>query len=427
MIGRFNRFGLALGAAVFVAMLLAVAVWAAAAADIDQCANGTFASPQQCAGAQWQNGNVNENNSHYREGDTVPFRIKLTGLTAGTTYSVTIQWQYLNSGKHAYDYITSYNASETTADPCSNAGFVCSAPTSTFPIPADPTLASCTGFTGTQVPGVFTLFGGTITSLSAYGTTTCGTGNQFQSITINFTASAADEVLAWGGHIASDFDWGPNTGAEAISGSPYHMAQQSCSFGCGAQDRSLKASGVILPPAISTQRSGPNSSMQPGTQVSDTVVMTGTTGPISGTVSFFLCSNAPNHTPPNCTTGGSAVGGPTTVQQSQTGSGNNITYFGRASSINVQPLDPGTYCFRVEFTPAANSQYAFAKHTNTITLGGGAECFDLSGPTAVTVNTFDANQQGYALVAANELAVLGLGIAGVLTLGLVALVVMRRK
>src|SRR5437868_15238040 len=28
------------------------------------------------------------------------------------------------------------------------------------------------------------------------------------SITINFTAVAANEVLAWGGHIASEFDWG---------------------------------------------------------------------------------------------------------------------------------------------------------------------------------------------------------------------------
>src|SRR5439155_7537961 len=197
-------------------MVLALAVWASEGANIDQCANGTFAAPQQCAGAQWQNGNLNENNSHYREGDTVPFRIKLTDLVPGTAYSVTIQWQYLNSDKHAYDYITSYNVTETTADPCSSAGFACSGPTTTFAIPADPTLASCTGFVGTQIPGVFTLFGGTLTGVGAYGQTTCGTGNQFQSISVSFTAVAANEVLAWGGHIASDFDWGLNSGAEAI-------------------------------------------------------------------------------------------------------------------------------------------------------------------------------------------------------------------
>jgi len=158
-----------------------------------------------CNDAQWHNGKVNENNSHYREGDVVPFRQKLTGLTPGTTYSVTIRWQYQNTDKHAYDYITSYNATETTADPCSNAGLVCSGPTTVGEILADPTLASCTGFTGTQIGGNFTLFGGTITSLSAYGTTTCGTGNQFQSITANFTAVAANEVLAQEGLTLNDF------------------------------------------------------------------------------------------------------------------------------------------------------------------------------------------------------------------------------
>ena len=35
-----------------------------------------------------------------------PFRDTVTGLTAGTTYSLTISWEALKGGTHAYDYIT---------------------------------------------------------------------------------------------------------------------------------------------------------------------------------------------------------------------------------------------------------------------------------------------------------------------------------
>src|SRR5438093_1099457 len=71
---------------VFSALWIGVA-FAANAANIDQCANGQKPTPVVCAGAQWQNGNLNAQNSHYGEGDTVPYRIKFTGLA--TTGAVT--------------------------------------------------------------------------------------------------------------------------------------------------------------------------------------------------------------------------------------------------------------------------------------------------------------------------------------------------
>src|SRR5438046_140055 len=134
----------ALGLAAALSLAIGVVFAAPPAADIDQCANGPSSGPLVCTGAQWQNGNLNINNSHYREGDSVPFRIKLTDMVPGQTYSVTINWQMLNAASpndaHAYDYLTSYNRTEGTADPCSGiAG--CGAFT-TFPIPADPTLAA---------------------------------------------------------------------------------------------------------------------------------------------------------------------------------------------------------------------------------------------------------------------------------------------
>ncbi len=42
------------------------------AANLDQCGNGTVLAPIACAGSGWQNGNLNANQAHYVEGDSVP-------------------------------------------------------------------------------------------------------------------------------------------------------------------------------------------------------------------------------------------------------------------------------------------------------------------------------------------------------------------
>src|SRR5688572_11513635 len=45
-----------------------------AMADLDQCANGTASAPVPCTLDAWQNGNINQNQAHYKEGDSVPYR-----------------------------------------------------------------------------------------------------------------------------------------------------------------------------------------------------------------------------------------------------------------------------------------------------------------------------------------------------------------
>src|SRR5690349_13631225 len=204
----------------------------AAGANLDQCANGDFASTNTdcphgtATDGDWQNGDLNANNSHFREGDSVPFRIVFSGLSGSN--SVTIHWQATNSpAQHAYDYLTTWNRTVTSANPCDGvSGCVLGSPSSTSAIPADPTLAAICGFTGSQIAGVFTMWGGTITNVSAYGLSGCAStsANTDNSITINFTASVPNPVLAWGGHIASSIDWGQGHSASAISGSPYRMA-----------------------------------------------------------------------------------------------------------------------------------------------------------------------------------------------------------
>ena len=205
-----------------------------ASASLDQWGN--------LAGS-WQNGNLNTSNSKYAEGDTVPFRAILGGLgAAGTQHTITIEWDTMKNGAHAYDYLRTFNASES-ANPCvAQPGCVLASPDSTFGIPTDPQV------TVAQAAGNFTLWGGTIDSVSAYGDSGPLGGTDSQRITITFTSSSTKGVLAWGGHISTRVDYPtPGKTASKISGSPYHMRVLEIDGSGGNQDRSLSAAAVFIP------------------------------------------------------------------------------------------------------------------------------------------------------------------------------------
>lgn len=216
-------------------------------ADLDQCANFDNAGPSasDCDPTNWVNGNLGSSKARYYEGDSVPYRMRFDNLTIGS-HTVIVEWDTTKSDKHALDYITSYDRTVTTANPCAGVSG-CGAST-TFPIPVDPQVS---GASVTQIAGNFTLFGGTITSLSAYSAGAgFPTGDNSRRIAVTFTASVANPVLAWGGHIAHRQDWGATNSAIAIPGSPYHTRLISLDGTGGNQDRSLSADAVIFPGSI---------------------------------------------------------------------------------------------------------------------------------------------------------------------------------
>jgi uncharacterized repeat protein (TIGR01451 family) len=231
------------------ALLMApLALGANPSANLDQCANDPApSSPSDgcnLTASQWVNGNLGASKSVYREGDSIPYRLTFGNLSTSGSHTVKIEWDTTKAGKHAIDYLTTYNQSVLNANPCLGISG-CSAFT-TFPIPADPQV---TGAGVTPIPGNFTLYGGTITSVSSY-TYSNGpgfTGDKSASLVITFTASVANPVLAWGGHIASRKDWGNANSAVAISGSPYHTRLLDLDGTGGNQDRSLSADAVIFP------------------------------------------------------------------------------------------------------------------------------------------------------------------------------------
>src|SRR5262245_19119915 len=246
------------------------------AAELAQAANGKPSAP--LAIAEWQHGNINENNSHYGEGDSVPFQMDLTGLV-GSTHTLIIQFDYtVGSGEHAYDYLTSFDRltsnNQTVANPLIGTGIVGSGTmataTSTFAIPTDTNINNVvitpapnnnppSNSPFVQIPGLMAMFDNAPGSATnritdvyysdEMGNPTAPPAQQgsalMATITIKFISTGQSEVVfAWGGHIGSARDWGQGNSATAISGPPYHMRVIDLDGGGGNQEPTVKDADV---------------------------------------------------------------------------------------------------------------------------------------------------------------------------------------
>jgi uncharacterized repeat protein (TIGR01451 family) len=232
-----------------------------------------------------------------------------------------------------------------------------------FTIPVDLTIAFANPGSA-QASGCISIWNGTITNIT-YGSLD-STGQR--SVIVTFTATDPTVLIAWGGHIASQIDWGAGNSASAISGSPYHMRLLTLDdVGLGNQDRSLKASGILPIPAVFTTQASVGQITSGQGTVTDTATLSGSNGPVTGSVKFFVCGPAGSN--PDCTFGGTQVGGAVTIVG------------GQAVSAPFTPSGTGHYCFRGEYTPDAFAPYSPSNHTDT-TL----ECFTVTAQTALNTN-----------------------------------------
>src|SRR5262245_44425609 len=92
-----------------------------AAANLDQCQNDAAPSDPTdgCTlDSDWARGNLTPSKSNYREGDSIPYRLKFSNLNTSISHTVIIKWDTTKNDKHAIDYLTTFNRTVTTADPC---------------------------------------------------------------------------------------------------------------------------------------------------------------------------------------------------------------------------------------------------------------------------------------------------------------------
>ncbi len=244
------------------------------AANLDQARNGGQAGP--VSPVDMQNGNLGSQQSHYVEGQSVPYRAVLTDLPIGESLTITLGFDIKHSNRHALDYLTHYNRMQPhtyashitpeTVDPLVGlVGFPVTF--STFPIPAPTSVSSpvlgqpTASFNALPAAErLMTLYGGTITAIVYLNQGNLTAAQSEAQVNVTFTPTSNKAVLAWGGHIGTRLDWGFVAGvprsAGGISGSPYHMRLKSwinnddppCLSNLGNQDRSLSADAVVPPP-----------------------------------------------------------------------------------------------------------------------------------------------------------------------------------
>ncbi|TNE66015.1 MAG: hypothetical protein EP344_02655, partial [Bacteroidetes bacterium] len=227
------------------------------AADLDQYRNGPFDNPNNTC-TNWVNGNAGEQNSHYMEGWSIPYRCEMTDLPLNTPITLTLGYDVKHSGKHALDYLTyfhrmlphdifcdgGHNTPECVT-PANGAftTFAIPAPSSVnSPVPGMPTNSF------NALPGgekLMRLYGGIIDDIQYVTEGDLNAAQSETQINVIFRATSSTAVLTWGGHIATRDDWGAGNSAGGIGGSPYHMRLVGWSLNnLGNQDRSLSGAAV---------------------------------------------------------------------------------------------------------------------------------------------------------------------------------------
>jgi uncharacterized repeat protein (TIGR01451 family)/fimbrial isopeptide formation D2 family protein len=134
---------------------------------------------------------------------------------------------------------------------------------------------------------------------------------------------------------------------------------------------------TCVPPDITTTSSVATADF--GQTVTDTANLSGSNGAVTGTVDFFTC------TPAQVTAAGCPEGSGSLVTDSAAINAGVAVSTGY--TVGLTSAAVGKYCWRAEYTPAADSDYLAASHTNATT-----ECFTVAPATIDVTKT--ANPAG---------------------------------
>ncbi len=232
-----------------IAVLFSIAAISAVGANLDQWNKSTV---------KWQNGNLGK--AGYSEGSVVPFRLAVDGMAADTDYTIHINFDVTKGGAPGYDFLATYDATETNVNLCGTDGGgyspLCASTTPTGltgvlsdTIPFDAgstTFATPPHKAGLSIAGAIansiangntnlTIFGATFVSIgqAVYSGSTSANSSGDYTVVFHTPATCTPDptecvaLLAWGGHLAQSSYWQTNTnlanGAGAINGSSYHM------------------------------------------------------------------------------------------------------------------------------------------------------------------------------------------------------------
>ena len=335
----------------------------------DQCSNDDgdgYASGD--TGCRWVFGNLQSNNSTYREGEATVQRLWLTDLLPGSQHSVTLKYGTTKAGKHAYDYLTTWNYSEnwiTDSDLCqdmdangNDAGGLCTSwgADDLELIPVDPNPAFTNENPDVPQPAGrnFTMRNGTMGVPTSPAVVSGTYGDNSETvITIPFTVgndtdacvtkqgtTTCSVALWFGAHIALSHQWASG-GAASIDGSPYHVALDKIdNASVGQRDNQMQSNTIVKSaPSVLTELHNaagggiiPNGTHLPlGSSVYDVANLIDPNSTYTGTVTFKFFSGG------DCTSG---------TPVAQTG----VAVSGTSATSATQPnLPAGDYAFNAQY------------------------------------------------------------------------------
>jgi len=191
--------------------------------------------------SQWRYGNLNEQNSSYYEGESVPFMLKIETAVIGTTYDIGIRYKCDKGGKNAYDFLTRYDRNRGTAPALDPEGPGNATPDATAAINDDPSIAYDNGESDRN----WKLWGAHFNSTPSGPTPSTDCPNDGEkTYNVSIQADATTVYMLWGGHLASALDWGAGLGASSIGGAPFHQGLNCPGGGICSDDRSIQGSAI---------------------------------------------------------------------------------------------------------------------------------------------------------------------------------------
>ena len=156
----------------------------------------------------WQSADLDRRGSAYREGEAVPFMLRIEGAAPGTLYKVSVRLHCARPDGLRYDFVTSYDSDRGIMPALHEDGPGSPVADATLAVPDE----EDTTFDDRERDRSFKLWGGSFNSVavSPIRDGSCLDHGQTTQRTYVFMVRALADTLylLWGGHLASSADWG---------------------------------------------------------------------------------------------------------------------------------------------------------------------------------------------------------------------------
>ncbi|UCB58001.1 MAG: hypothetical protein JSV67_05170, partial [Thermoplasmatales archaeon] len=337
----------------------------------------------------WINSILQQSNSIYSEGMSVPQRIAFVDIdpTSGNVHTLTLSHQATKGGIHAYDWLTAWNQGnappltytpwgdnigpQVTTEICGNLHNQTGANEIFVDVPDDPFISTHdtppTLTTQTRINAYEAAYGNRqiricgnqpITSASFTGfshdvANGGDTGDSYIDYELTWTSASDQILIEMSGHLALSGDpssnpiaWGIGLGSGQIGGGPYHFKLfQLDGFSLGSQDNQIMGSSVLAENGcLEITKIVDWNGVTPDPGQTFTVTVTGPSHPSPG-ISYVFGSSGGTWALTNLTTGDYTV--------TETDPGVNwIVTPGFTQTVTV---DPGMPCASVTITNTLNA------------------------------------------------------------------------